>query len=427
MSNEKTPYAARIDIVIAAIAIQYCLGVIYAWSQFTPTLKEAGWTKIQTQIVFSVGLVTFALVMVLAGRLLPKLGPRKVCMSGGILLGLGYALAGLFGGTSFPLLLIFIGILGGAGIGLSYVVPIAVGVRWYPHRKGLITGLSVGGFGFGAMLWVKLAGEWGRLIDTIGLNNTFLAYGITFAVVVGLASKWMIFPPEDWQPPVLVRQEMEKKKAAGGAAALVEADMDSGSMLRTPQYFFILLSFAFGASAGLMTIGIIKLFSTEALQASGFAADKAGMMAGTAMAVYFALANGLGRIIWGMIGDRLGCKRSLFLMLVMQGVVVYMFQYMAGTPLLLYVGAGLIGFNFGGNFALFPTITAETFGAKHIGQNYGWVFLAYAVGGIIGPILGGKLGDMGNFPMAFTICGVLCVIASVTILAVKPAKDRAAA
>ncbi len=413
MPTEDTPTAARIDIVIAAIAIQYCLGAIYAWSAFTPTLKEAGWSVLQTQIVFSVGLVTFAIVMVLAGRLLPKLGPRTVCLSGGILLGLGYVLAGLFGGTSFPLLLVFIGILGGAGIGLSYVVPIAVGVRWYPHRKGLISGLAVAGFGFGAMLWIKLAGDWGHLLDTIGLGGTLVAYGITFALVVGIGSFWMFFPPAGWAPQV-----------PAGKAKAVQAgpDLDSGAMLRTPQYFIIVLSFAFGAAAGLMSIGIMKLFPEEALVGSGIDPVKAGALAGTAAGVYYALANGLGRIIWGMVGDKLGCKRSIILMSVFQGLVVYCFQFMAGTPFLLFVGAALIGFNYGGIFALFPTITAETFGAKHIGQNYGWVFLAYAIGGIIGPNLAGKLGDLGNFPLAFTICGALCVVAGLIVLPLRPPK-----
>lgn len=410
MPTEDTPSAARIDIVIAAIAIQYCLGAIYAWSAFTPTLQEAGWTVSQTQIVFSVGLVTFAVVMVLAGRLLPKLGPRTVCMSGGVLLGLGYALAGLFGGTSFPLLLIFIGIMGGAGIGLSYVVPIAVGVRWYPHRKGLISGLAVAGFGFGAMLWIKLAGEWGHLLDTIGLGGTLLAYGITFAVVIGIGSLWMFFPPEGWQPAV---------PASKAQAVSAGPSLNSGAMLRTPQYFIILLSFAFGAAAGLMSIGIMKQFPKEALVDAGYDKEKALVIAGTAAAVYYALANGLGRIIWGMVGDRLGCKRSIILMSILQGLIVYSFQFMAGTPFLLFAGAALIGFNYGGIFALFPTITAETFGAKHIGQNYGWVFLAYAIGGILGPNLAGKLGDMGNFPLAFTICGALCIVAGLIVLPLK--------
>lgn len=417
MSTNDQPSHARIDIVIAAIAIQYCLGAIYAWPAFTPTLDAAGWTKTETGAVFSVGLVTFAIVMVIAGRLLPKFGPRKTCMSGGILLGLGYVLAGLFGGTSFWPILIFIGLFGGAGIGLSYVVPIAVGVRWYPHRKGLISGLAVAGFGFGAMLWIKLAGQWGHLVSTIGLSHTFLAYGITFAVVVLIGSIWMFFPPEGWAPPVTAATA--KAKPAG-------PDFTSGEMLRTPQYFLILLTFAFGASAGLMSIGIMKQFPKDALQGSGFTLERALEIAGTAAAVYYALANGLGRIIWGMIGDKLGCKRSIFLMSIIQGVIVYMFQFMAGTPFLLFMGAAMIGFNYGGIFALFPTITAETFGTKYLGQNYGWVFLAYAIGGLIGPILAGVLGDMGNFPMAFTICGVLCAIAGLIILGVRPPKHATA-
>ncbi len=141
------------------------------------------------------------------------------------------------------------------------------------------------------------------------------------------------------------------------------------------------------------------------------------------MAVFFSLANGIGRIAWGAICEKLGVKTSIAVMMAIQGIIVIAFQKMAGTPALLYVGATLIGFNFGGNFALFPMITASTFGAKTIGQNYGWVFLAYGIGGIFGPMLGGKLGDMGNFPLAFTICGVLCLVAAGIISMVKPPKQ----
>jgi OFA family oxalate/formate antiporter-like MFS transporter len=139
------------------------------------------------------------------------------------------------------------------------------------------------------------------------------------------------------------------------------------------------------------------------------------------MAVFFALFNGLGRIVWGMISDKIGRKASIVIMMATQGIFVILFQWMAGNPATLYLFAMLIGFNFGGNFALFPTMTADTFGARHVGQNYGWVFLAYAIGGIAGPIMGGRLGDMGNFPLAFTICGILCFVAVFTILLVRPA------
>jgi OFA family oxalate/formate antiporter-like MFS transporter len=140
------------------------------------------------------------------------------------------------------------------------------------------------------------------------------------------------------------------------------------------------------------------------------------------MAVFFSLANGIGRIAWGALSDKLGRKLSIILMCATQGIFVLLFTLLAGTPGLLYLGATVIGFNFGGNFALFPTITADTFGAKHVGQNYGWVFLAYGVGGIFGPLLGGVLGDMGNFPLAFTICGVLCLAAAAIAAAVTHPK-----
>jgi len=139
------------------------------------------------------------------------------------------------------------------------------------------------------------------------------------------------------------------------------------------------------------------------------------------MAVFFSLANGLGRIGWGTISDKIGRKMSIIIMTAVQGVMMLVFPLMAGLPGTLYLAATLVGFNFGGNFALFPTVTADTFGSRYVGQNYAWVFLAYGVGGIFGPILGGKLGDMGNFPMAFTIVGALCLLAAAIMSQLKPA------
>ena len=354
--------------------------------------------------------------MVIAGRLMPKIGPRNLAMAGGIVLGAGYLLAGLFGGTNFWAILIFVGVIGGSGIGLAYVVPIAVGMRWFPDKKGLITGLAVAGFGFGAMLWVKLAGTWGNLITDLGISTTFSIYGIVFLLSVVIGGIWMVFPPEGWKPEGWTPPEQQQ-----GAASLTgSVDFSSGEMLKTPQFYMILLTFAFGASAGLMSIGLMKLFPIQALTAAGIA--HASAIAGTAMAVFFSLANGIGRIVWGAISDKLGRKRSIAIMMATQGIIVILFQWMAGIPALLYLGATLIGFNFGGNFALFPTMTADTFGTKYVGQNYGWVFLAYGIGGIFGPILGGKLGDLGNFPLVFTICGILCLFAAVIISLVKAPK-----
>jgi len=381
-----------------------------------------GMTKTQTQAIFAAGLALFAIVMVLAGRMMPKLGPRKLVMAGGMVLGLGYVLAGLVSVGSFWSTFFLIGVVGGAGIGLGYVVPIAVGMKWFPDKKGLVAGLAVAGFGFGATLWVKLAGSWGGLIGCLGLGNTFVIYGIAFFALCMIGSIWMKNPPEGYKP---VGWD-PAQTTASGKTPLVTEDFTSGEMLRKPQFYMIFLCFVFGAGAGLMSIGLMKLFPMQAMQEGGMSKGAASAIAGTAMAVFFSLANGIGRIAWGSLSDKLGRKPSIIIMLATQGVIVIAFQWMAGNEYLLYLGATLIGFNFGGNFALFPTITADTFGTKYIGQNYGWVFLSYGVGGIFGPILGGRLGDMGNFPLAFTICGVLCLVAAGIAAAIKHPHHQAA-
>lgn len=415
MENQKV--FNRGFVVLGAILIQLALGAIYAWSVFTPTLKAEGWSSENTQWVFAVGLASFALFMVIAGKKLNTWGPRTLAWTGGIILGIGYLLAGIIGGTSFIALLILIGLVGGAGIGFAYVVPIAVGMRWFPDKKGMITGLAVAGFGFGAMLWVKLAGSWGHLIENAGLSTTFMIYGVAFAAMVIIGGLWMRFPPVGWKP-----DGFEEKQSSANVKTTDEKDFTSAEMLRKPQFYLIFLTFVFSAGAGLMSIGLMKLYPMQALMESGLSETAASAIAGTAMAVFFSLANGVGRIVWGILSDKIGRKLSIILMTAIQGVTVILFTYMAGTEVLLYLGATLIGFNFGGNFALFPTITADTFGAKNVGQNYPFIFLAYGVGGIFGPILGGKMGDLNNFALAFTISGIAVLIGTLLILFVKSPK-----
>jgi OFA family oxalate/formate antiporter-like MFS transporter len=403
--------AGRWRVAAGAVLIQLCLGAIYAWSVFTPALRDAGWSKVQTQIVFSVSLATFAVVMVLAGRRLATWGPRRLAFSGGLTLGAGYAIAGVGGGSAFAAVLVGIGLVGGAGIGLAYVVPIAVGMRWFPDHKGMISGVAVAGFGFGAMAWIKLAGAWGDLIDRIGLDGTFRVYGVTFAVLVGLGSLAMTMPPKGWRPAGFTPAE-----AAGEGAE----DFTPREMLRTPQFHLISLTFMVSAGAGLMAIGVMKLYPVELLTDGGLSEDEASAIAGTAMAVFFSLANGVGRLVWGTLSDKLGRRRSIVTMTATQGVLFLLFTVMAGNEYTLYLAATLIGFNFGGNFALFPAITADEFGNRAVADNYPWVFLSYGVGGIVFPILGGWLGDAGNFGVAFAVSGVMCLAGALAAYLVFP-------
>jgi len=442
MENKKV--MNRWLVVVGAILIQLALGAIYAWSVFTPGLTDAeGVYKFsagEAAWVFSAGLFFFALVMIWAGRKLNSIGPQKLAIAGGLVLGLGYVLAGFFG-NSFIAQLIFIGIIGGSGIGLAYVVPIAVGVKWFPDKKGMLTGLAVAGFGFGATIWVKWAGSWGggllhniELAGLDGIRSVYLLYGIIFAIMVILGSLVMKDPPEGWLPKGYT------PPAPSNAAASGEVNFDSGEMTKTPQYYMIFLTFVFSALAGLMVIYCIKLFGIDALTytrlgtldpgTEGFADTFAwaSATAGTAMAVY-AILNGLGRIVWGMVSDYIGRRTSIILMTLLQGIIMLSFFYFGGTAWGLIIAAAIIGFNFGGNFALFPAITADFFGNKTVGRNYGLVFFAYGIAGILGPQIAGYFKDAAKGatdPSAwltpFVIAGIACLVGTVIMILAKPPK-----
>ena len=358
MENAQPKLMNRWLVVLGAILIQLCLGAIYAWSAYTKELTDPeGIYKLsatQSQWIFSIGLATFAVVMVLAGNWQKKVGPKIVAITGGILLGIGYILAGLLG-SSFWLQLILIGIIGGAGIGLAYVCPIACGVKWFPDKKGLITGLAVAGFGFGATIWVKVANGffgWPGLIKSVnfindsGIQSTWLIFGVAYLVAVLIGAIWMVNPPDGycpagWTPPV------DTKKAPSGAD-----EFDQWDMLKRPQFYMIWFCFIAGAMAGLMVIGVIKLFGLDSLQAGGVEAVAAGAVTATAMGVYYALANGVGRIVWGMVSDRIGRKTAIFLMCLLQGIAMLTFWFVGKSIAMFYLWSSIIGFNFGGNFAL---------------------------------------------------------------------------
>ena len=416
MSNEKV--MNRWFVVAGAILVQLSLGALYAWSVFTPYLKgkfdgftNFNFTATETQWIFSISIVVFAIAMIFAGRWQDKAGPRKVAMTGGVILGIGYILAKFFG-TTFMGQMLCIGVIGGAGIGLAYVCPITAAVKWFPDKKGLITGLAVAGFGFGAMIWVKLGGSWGHLIDTYGVLNTFAIYGVLFVISVLLGSIVLVnppkgFKPKGWNPPVV-----KNTSPSGGE------DFTSKEMARTYQFWFLWIMYAFSATAGLLVIGNIKLFGISALEAKGYLGD-ASTAAGTAM-VIFALMNGLGRITWGTVSDKLSRTVSILMMTFLQSIMMIALIWMGGTVATLYIAAALIGFNFGGNFSLFPTATADFFGPKNLGANYALVFTAYGLSGVVGPILGGSVFDItGNYLWAFIPASALCFIAAILSLSTK--------
>ena len=442
MSNGKV--MNRWLVVVGAILIQLALGAIYAWSVFTKKITAVGggyeFTAGQAAWVFSAGLAAFALVMLFAGRWQAKSGPRVVAIVGGIVLGAGYVLGG-FLGDSFTAQFICIGLVGGAGIGLAYVVPIAVCVKWFPDKKGMITGLAVAGFGFGATIWVKLGDSWiweggllakaNGLFGLPGVQAVFVIYGIAFLLLVLLGSIVMVNPPAGWKPAGW------NPPAAGSSAAKAtgSVDLTAGQMMSTPQYWGLLLMFIGSGLAGLMVIYCIKLFGIDSLKAHNFVKENTTPenVASTAMAFY-AILNGLGRIIWGTVSDKIGRKAALFLMCLIQGIMMLTFFKVGTTEMGLILGACVIGFNFGGNFALFPAATADFFGNKNVGTNYPWIFLAYGVAGIAGPKVAGYFKDaavvagtgVDAWKMPFMIAGIACLVAAALALALRAPKPKLA-
>ena len=423
ISPTSTP--SRWLIVSGAILIQLALGAIYAWSVFTARLTDLtgayAFSASETAWVFSAGLATFAIVMVLAGRILPRSGPRPLAMAGGLLLGAGYIIGGLVG-KSFWVQLLCIGIISGAGIGLAYVVPIAVCVKWFPDKKGLITGLAVAGFGFGATIWVKLAGSWfGGLLNTTavfglpGVQSVFVIYGVTFFLLVLIGSAVMVNPPDGYQPAGWTPPDSDNGHDGG-------LEFRARDMLRTPQFYMLWSCFMFAGIAGLMVIYCIKLFGIDALEYRGVA--DAGAITGTAMA-WYAIFNGLGRIAWGSISDRIGRKETIVLMSALQGATMLMTYHVFISFGMVYgfiIAAALIGFNYGGSFALFPAITADYFGNKSVGSNYGWMFTAYGIAGLAGPLLAGYFKDTAQgasqpdvWMTPFIIAAAVCLLGAVVM------------
>ena len=401
-------------VVVGALLIQLCLGAIYAWGAFTSALQDPAdafqYTATQTSWIFSAALATFAIVMILAGRLQDKYGPRIIAIIGGLMLGAGYIIAG-FTGTSFPLMLFFIGIVGGAGIGMGYVCPIAACVKWFPDLKGLITGLAVAGFGAGAFIFVKMAGSWLHLIDNHGVNVTFLIFGIIFTISVVLGALLLSNPPAGWKPAGWKTSETDGTEKPG----IKDKDLTQGQAVRTIQFWMIWLAFVFSAGCGLMVIKCLKNFG---VLEGGLTHAAAGSALGL-----LALFNGLGRVVWGALSHKLTAKGSIILMCILQGLMMFFLLGMGSRPVTLTIAACWIGFNFGGNFALFPLLTLENFGSKNLGANYGAVFASYGVGGILGPVMAGKVWDtMGTFKTAFIIAGIACLIAAALAFVLKPIK-----
>lgn len=391
-------------IVVGAILIQLCLGAIYAWSVFRiPLQKVLTISPTQASLPFSFVLIFFALATIIGGRWQDKTGPRIVAIAGGILLGIGMIIAGF--ANSLIIIIIGYGIVSGIGIGLAYVCPISCGVKWFPDKRGLITGLAVAGFGAGALIVGPLARA---LIDSIGVFNTFRILGIIFLVLVFIGALILRNPPvgykpTGWNPPI--------------TTTTTRIDYSPGQMLSTGQFYLIWIMYFFGCASGLMIIGQTSPIGQELAKYS-----KETAALGVSLLAIF---NALGRIFWGRISDTLGRMRTLFLMFLICGLAVLSYNLIATLPGWFWIGISLVGLCFGGYLALFPAITADFYGTKSIGMNYGLVFTAYGAGGLLSNIFAPKVKEItGNYTFAFIVIGVLCLVGAILTFLVKAPKRQ---
>jgi OFA family oxalate/formate antiporter-like MFS transporter len=343
--------------------------------------------------------------MVFAGRMQDRVGPRIVASLGGILTGAGFVAASA--SSSLTLFVIGFGILAGAGIGFGYAAATPPAIKWFPpQRTGLVAGVVVAGFGLASVYAAPLARY---LIGLYGVQTAMRIFGAGFLVVVVILSQVLRNPP--------VGHVQVAPKASGKrkpATPYGTRDYSWLEMVRTPQFYLLWLMFACGAGAGLMIIG--KLAKIVALQS--------GSQAGFILVALLAIGNASGRVIAGVFSDKIGRTLTMFIVFTMQAVLMFTLRLQSHLGLLVGYSM-LVGFNYGACLTLFPSATKDYFGIKNFGLNYGLVFTAWGVGGLILPVLSGRIFDAtGSFDRAYFIAGLIMLVAAGLTFVTKAPREE---
>ncbi len=368
------------------------LGTLYGWSVFVAPLEARfGWKRADTSMVFTIAVIVFALSFVLAGRLQDKFGPLPCSLLGGVLVSLGFFLCSYT--TSLTYLYVCFGVIGGLGNGFGYATPIPVMAKWFPDKRGLAIGLAVGGYGAGSAIFGPLAQL--KLIPAYGLSATFQILGAIFLVMTMLGAVLLRNPPQGYRP----NGWTPTASAHSGAR-----DFTPGEVLRTPTFYLMWLGYALGCSAGLMVISQLVPFAKSV----GVAAAALS----TLTLVIGAVGNASGRILSGWMSDRLGRINVLRTMI---GICIIAMPalYAFGRNLpFLYAGVFIVYWCYGTQLSVNGVAATDFWGTKNAGINYGLLFTAWGVAGIIGPRIGGVLYDRyHNYQAAFQISAVLAAIA----------------
>lgn len=416
--EEKLPN--RWTRVIGAILIQMALGSIYAWSIFNKPLAadlDEPSKSLQVLGIFATSLAGFGLFVSVGGKLQDRSGPRNIAMLSGVIYAVGYVISSQFT-ENIAMMYVGYGILG-AGVGIGYSCALSCCVKWFPDKRGLVSGLAVAGFGAGTFVFAQV----GQFIidsgstDAIGLSNAYLYLGLIFlAMVLGgaqlLCDPPTGFCPAGWTPP------------KSGAGSTAKKQFTPREMVRTKSFIFLWIMFVLSATCGLMMIGNVSNLGQnfEDIYAKANPGwDTTGNIMVTAQVAtitgVLAIFNGTGRIVWGMVSDKIGRMKTMKLMFLVQSAILFsaaafvMSKPVDETTVFIGVTAivSLEGFCFGGNFALFPPTTTEYFGTRNLGTNYGIVFTSYAVGGVIGGLMPGII--KGGFEWVFIATAVGSLVA----------------
>ena len=376
------PQVPRVVTAALCTALQICFGTVYAWSFFqTLLVRQLGWTFTETAWAFSITIFALGTSAAWAGAALPKLGPRRLALIGSVMFAGGYFIA------SFALQMDWLwlfylgyGVIGGAGIGLGYVTPVATVAKWFPDRKGLATGIVVMGFGIGAFLLSKMLAPilvWHTESD---LPATFLWLGVVFACILIPASILLRDPPEDFTPT-----------AAG--SVVHESDAPINVYLQSREFVVMWMVFFFNIAAGISVIS----FQSPLLQDVWGLADPSvepETLAeyGATLIAISSLCNGLGRLLWGLLSDRIGRVRVFRILLASQ-MLVFGLLMTERDPWIFSALVCYVLLCFGGGFATMPSFVLDVFGAKRMSIIYGAVLTAWAAAGIFGPLYVGHLKD----------------------------------
>ncbi len=414
-TTSSNPGISRWWRIVGGLSMNLALGAVYAWSIFVaPLEKEFGWKRADTSMVFTILVFVFGLTFIVAGRLQDKLGPFPISVTGAILNAIGFFMCAYT--TTQTWMFFWLGVVAATGQGFGYATPIPVMAKWFPDRRGLAVGLAVAGYGGGSAIFGPLGGNW--LIPTYGWRATFTVFGIIF-FAMGIIGAFLLknpvagYRPAGWTP------------APAAKAAATTYEFRPGEVLATPTFYFMWIAYALGTSAGLMVIS----------QLVPFARSKGVPLALATTAIFIgALGNASGRILSGWMSDAIGRLNQLRLMIALSAIAMVILPHTGGiaaVPVFLYVVVFMVYWCYGTQLSVNASTTSDFWGTKNAGVNYGLLFTAWGVAGIIGPRIGGKLFDKyKDYRLAFYTAAVLCVVALLSELIARrpkaPAEARAA-